>query len=651
MHMTFPVRRGVLALVMTTVACGGDSAGPSTTVIPDAVARVDLSPATLSLLAGASGTITATVYGSRGTVLTGRALAWSSGNTSVATVGQTGLVTAVSAGTATITATAEGIAGTAVVTVTAAGTGTIVRVDITPTSASVAVGASVQLTGLAYDAQGRVSTAEPYLWAVDNPVIASVSQNGLVTGLAAGTAQVTMSAAGFSKTVTVTVTSTTTVGNVIDVLPGVTYQTMTGWQGGGQNGWLECNPTAFSLYKDQLHDRLINELGIERVTIALRSGSENTRDYFADYLAGRIDMAAWRNTWYAPVNDNASPTSTDNTKFFWSYLDGFMDNTILPLRQRMAARGEQLRLVVSYVDFDQNGVTKTLLHLKAPDEYAEFVTAAFQHLRSKYGIVPDGLELVLEPEHTTYTSTDIGRALVAVSARLRANGFNPDIYGPSTTSMYNASVYYDGMMQVPGAKGLLSELVYHRYVAVSYANLVAIGQRSQRDGVKTSMLEHIGSGFDDLYEDLTVANASSWMQFSNAFCGNRDNPDNQGVYYQINQTDPSNPKINITNSSKLFRQLFNYVRRGAVRIGAATGNATDLLPLAFRNANGRLVVVVRAKRGATFQVRGLPAGTYGINFGTPGAQWNVSLADQTIPGGGTIQTGIPSDGVITIYGK
>jgi hypothetical protein len=127
------------------------------------------------------------------------------------------------------------------------------------------------------------------------------------------------------------------------------------------------------------------------------------------------------------------------------------------------------------------------------------------------------------------------------------------------------------MLQVPGVAGLISELTYHRYVGVSDAALQAIGARVQRDGVKSSMLEHIGSGFDDLYQDLTVANVSAWEQFTLAFCGNRDNLDNNGVYYQINQTNPSSPKVNITNHAKLLRQVFAYVRAGAVRIGATSG--------------------------------------------------------------------------------
>src|SRR5205814_2232154 len=58
-----------------------------------------------------------------GRALLGRAVAWSSSNTGVATVSGTGLVSGVAAGSATITATSEGVRGTAALTVTAVSSG------------------------------------------------------------------------------------------------------------------------------------------------------------------------------------------------------------------------------------------------------------------------------------------------------------------------------------------------------------------------------------------------------------------------------------------------------------------------------------------------------------------------------------------------
>jgi hypothetical protein len=90
----------------------------TTTAIP--VATVAVTPVTVSLNAGATQQLTATPRDANGNALTGRVITWGSSSTSIATVSSAGLVTAVSAGVATITATSEGKSGTAVVTVTAA---------------------------------------------------------------------------------------------------------------------------------------------------------------------------------------------------------------------------------------------------------------------------------------------------------------------------------------------------------------------------------------------------------------------------------------------------------------------------------------------------------------------------------------------------
>ena len=648
--------------VLTAVAAGlatitatvdGKSGTSAITVVgttqPGPVARVVVSPGGLTLPVRRPDQLTAVAYDSVGRAVPGAIYTWNSSSPGVATVTNTGYVNAVAAGSTTITATTAGKSATALVTVIPQSGGSVARVDITPATASVAVNSTVQLTGTARDAQGNVTTDEIPLWITLNPVVATVSPTGLVTGLAPGSAIITLSQAGRLDSAVVTVTGAA-LSNIVDVNPSTTYQTIIGWQGAGQNGWFECNATAFANYKVALWDRLVNELGMSRMTIALRSGMENTRDYHTEFANGLIDNPTYTASWFDPVNDNNDPFVADTTKFHWSFLDGNVDNALLPLRQRLLARGETMYFVLTVVDNERSGVTRTFFPMRAAEEYAEVVTEAFKHLQKKYGFVPDALDMLLEPEGTPYTPTEMGRALVAVKNRLSAAGFHPDFMAPSTTSVYNASVYYDGITAVPGARGLVTELAYHRYVALSTPALASIGLRAVRDGIRTSMTEHIGSGFDALYEDLTIGQVSSWMQFSSAFCGNRDNPDNQGVYYQINQTDPNNPRINITNHSKLLRQVFYYVRRGAVRIGAVSGNSTDLLPLAFRNANGKYVAVVRTKRGATFTVRGLPPGTYGINYGTTGA-YNVSLADQTITSGGSIQATIPTDGVVTIFAR
>ena len=86
---------------------------------PVAVATVQLSQNSLSLTVGATATVVATPLDADGVALTGRTVSWSSGDLTIATVSESGIVTAVAAGTTTITATCEGISSSVTVTVSA----------------------------------------------------------------------------------------------------------------------------------------------------------------------------------------------------------------------------------------------------------------------------------------------------------------------------------------------------------------------------------------------------------------------------------------------------------------------------------------------------------------------------------------------------
>src|SRR5207247_917540 len=75
------------------------------------VASVTVSPGAPTVQVGQTTQLTATPKDANGTPLTGRVVTWSSDNTAVAMVDGSGLVTAVAAGSATITASSEGRCG------------------------------------------------------------------------------------------------------------------------------------------------------------------------------------------------------------------------------------------------------------------------------------------------------------------------------------------------------------------------------------------------------------------------------------------------------------------------------------------------------------------------------------------------------------
>jgi uncharacterized protein YjdB len=211
-----------------TAYCEGKSAPVAVTVTATVVpvASVSVSPTADTLYVGQSGQFTATPKDASGNALSGRTITWASSNTGIATVSSTGAVKAVAAGTATITATSEGKSGTATLLVKLV---PVAAVSVTPSSASVQVGSTVQLSAKTSDASGNTLTGRTITWSTSSASIATVSSSGLVTGVAAGTAKIVATSEGVKDTATITVTlapvATVTLSpSSVSLAPGATQQ-------------------------------------------------------------------------------------------------------------------------------------------------------------------------------------------------------------------------------------------------------------------------------------------------------------------------------------------------------------------------------------------------------------------------------------------
>ena len=187
----------------TVTATASGKGGSAAVTVAQKAASVTLTPAAASLAAlGATIQLTAAASDSNGHAINGKTFAWASSNTGIATVGTSGLVTAVANGAATITATADGAADTAEVTVAQV----LASIVVTPATPSLgALGATVQLQASARDSNAHAIGGKTFDWASSDQAVATVSTSGLVTAVANGTATVTATAEGVDGTTTVTV--------------------------------------------------------------------------------------------------------------------------------------------------------------------------------------------------------------------------------------------------------------------------------------------------------------------------------------------------------------------------------------------------------------------------------------------------------------
>jgi len=177
-----------------TAASEGKSSTSTVTVSQGAVARVDVSPAILSLQAGQTQQLVASSKDAKGNVLSGKTAVWSSDNLAVASVNG-GYVTTSKAGVATITASVEGVKGTATITVNpvtvATATVTVATVTVTAPSKKLKAGSTMQLTATAKDDKGSPVPNQSFSWSSSDTNTATVSGSGVVTGKRSGNVTIT----------------------------------------------------------------------------------------------------------------------------------------------------------------------------------------------------------------------------------------------------------------------------------------------------------------------------------------------------------------------------------------------------------------------------------------------------------------------------
>ena len=178
-----------------TITCTSKATGLKTTCTVT-VGYVKLDKTETTLLKDKTVTLTATVYPSS---LSDKSVTWKSSNTAVATVSTAGKVKGVKAGTATITCTskATGLKATCTVTVENG------KVTLNKTEVRVQKGKTVTLKATVTPTSLKDKSVT---WKSSNTKIATVTADGKVKGIKAGTATITCTSNATGKKATCTVT-------------------------------------------------------------------------------------------------------------------------------------------------------------------------------------------------------------------------------------------------------------------------------------------------------------------------------------------------------------------------------------------------------------------------------------------------------------
>ncbi|GIU32232.1 S-layer family protein [Shewanella sp. MBTL60-007] len=192
------------------------------TVTDATVTNLQVTPANTNIAAGLEQAFTAQALMSDSSVLdvtTNAALSWSSSDSNIATIDtDTGIATAVAAGTVTITASGRAngteFSASAQLTVTDA---TVTSLQVTPANTSIAAGLEQAFTAQALMSDSSVldvTTNAALSWSSSDSNIATIdTDTGIATGVAAGTVTITASGSTngteFSASAQLTVTDAT----------------------------------------------------------------------------------------------------------------------------------------------------------------------------------------------------------------------------------------------------------------------------------------------------------------------------------------------------------------------------------------------------------------------------------------------------------
>ncbi|MFZ6760887.1 beta strand repeat-containing protein [Undibacterium sp. Ji50W] len=200
--------------IITASSAGKTATSTLTVLSGTALTSIAVTPANTNMLVGATQGLVATgSYSDGSTAVITNSVTWTSGASPVATVTASGLVSAVTAGSAPVVAISGTKSGSATINVLPVAT--LNTIAVTPGIPSIGVGGTQNFVATGSFSDGSsLNISNAVSWTTANTAIASVSASGVANGLSSGTTTITANLSGKSGAASLTVTPVVTLSSI-----------------------------------------------------------------------------------------------------------------------------------------------------------------------------------------------------------------------------------------------------------------------------------------------------------------------------------------------------------------------------------------------------------------------------------------------------
>ncbi len=428
------------------------------------------------------------------------------------------------------------------------------------------------------------------------------------------------------------------------------YQTMLGW-GGGISSW-------HNMYKREdvpFRPEVMKE-GLDAVTEDLR----------LNFFQVGLHLKTIER-----VNDDDDPNHIRLEGFDFFNEDRHIEQVILPIRERLRARGE--RMILSLIAVLHPGQTAPVL-IENPDEYIEFAMATLAHFRSK-GLDVDYWVMNNEPDlNRAWTPSYMGTLAARLGERMASAGYRTKIAGPETVIPSDVSKWLAPMAQSPGSAHYLGAITYHTYdhdpsrgeeppkqpraTAAQWGRIMALPVMQTEQGENGVANRTRWSGTDfaagldlarTLIGDLTFGNVSVWKMHVVTSLGELGPQSSAGgVFFFLKADGTAIIKPAHYYALRLFTR---YVRPGSVRVELRNPSPVrGVRAVAFLAPEGRPVVVLLNENSSPqpVEIASLPPGNVNIESSRRAAPL-PQVAKATVRSGEPLKFELAPESITTIW--